>query len=69
MTDVPPVPEPAALALADATTQPPFLLELPVGAGRRTVDPVQGGDVVAPAVDVRDLTIDGGPSRTTSADR
>ncbi|WP_166503520.1 hypothetical protein [Modestobacter italicus] len=47
MTDVPPVPEPGAPASADATAQPPFLFELPVRAGRRTVDPVQDGDVEA----------------------
>jgi len=66
MTDVIPVLEPAAQEFADATAKPPFLFDLPVEEGRRTVDSVQDGDIPAPAVDVTDLTIDGGPSGTVS---
>ncbi|TYP88990.1 alpha/beta hydrolase [Blastococcus xanthinilyticus] len=62
MTDVVPVLEPAAQEFADATAQPPFLFDLPIEEGRRTVDSVQDGDVPAPAVDVTDLTIPGGPT-------
>ncbi len=54
--------EPAAQAFADATATPPFLFDLPVDEGRRTVDGVQDGDIPAPAVDVVDLTVPGGPS-------
>jgi len=66
MTDVVPVLEPAAQEFADATDKPPFLFDLPVEEGRRTVDSVQDGDVPAPAVDVTDLTIPGGPSGQVS---
>jgi acetyl esterase len=66
MPDVVPVLEPAAQEFADATAQPPFLFDLPVEEGRRTVDSVQDGDVPAPAVDVTDLTLPGGPSGQVS---
>lgn len=62
MTDVVPVLEPAAQEFADATAVPPFLFDLTIEEGRRTVDSVQDGDVGAPAADVTDLTIPGGPS-------
>ena len=59
MTEV--VLEPAAQAFADATATPPDLFDLSIEEGRRTVDSVQDGDVRAPAVDVTDLTVTGGP--------
>ncbi len=62
MTDIVPVLEPAAREFVEATAQPPFLPDLPVEEGRRTVDSVQDGDVPAPDVDVSDLTITGGPA-------
>lgn len=62
MTDVVPVLEPAAQEFADATANPPFLFDLTIEEGRRTVDSVQDGDVPAPDVDVTSLTIPGGPS-------
>jgi acetyl esterase len=60
MTDTVPVLEPAAQQFADATANPPFLFDLSIEEGRRTVDSVQDGDVGAPAVDVTDLSIPGG---------
>jgi acetyl esterase len=66
MTDIKPVLEPAAQQFADDTAKPPFLFELPVPDGRKLVDSVQDGDIPAPAVDVTDLTVDGGPSGQVS---
>ncbi|GAA0292226.1 alpha/beta hydrolase [Kineococcus aurantiacus] len=62
MSDPDPVLEPAAQAFAAATDDPPYLFDLSVEEGRKTVDSVQDGDVPAPAVDVTDLTVPGGPS-------
>lgn len=62
MADVVPVLEPAAQQFVDDTDAPPYLFDLPVEEGRKTVDAVQDGDVPAPAVDVADLTVDGGPA-------
>lgn len=47
----PPVLETAAAEFATATATPPFLFDLGPVAGRRTVEEVQSGDVVKPAVD------------------
>jgi acetyl esterase/lipase len=66
MTQNVPVLEPAAQAFADATASPPFLFDLPIEEGRRTVDSVQDGDVAAPDTDVSDLTIPGGPTGEVS---
>ncbi|GGM13734.1 alpha/beta hydrolase [Nakamurella endophytica] len=66
MTDVVPVLEPAAQEFADATDAPPYLFDLPIEEGRRTVDSVQDGDIPAPAVDVTDVTVPGGPSGQVS---
>jgi acetyl esterase len=61
MPEIKPVLEPAAQEFADATAKPPFLFDLPVAEGRKTVDSVQDGDIPAPAVDVTDHLIPGGP--------
>jgi acetyl esterase len=66
MTEIKPVLEPAAQEFADATDKPPYLFDLPVAEGRKTVDSVQDGDVPAPAVDVTDILIPGGPSGEVS---
>jgi len=66
MTDIKPVLEPAAQQFADDTANPPYLFDLPVSEGRKLVDSVQDGDIPAPAADVVDLTIPGGPSGTVS---
>jgi acetyl esterase len=66
MTDIKPVLEPAAQQFADDTANPPYLFDLPVSDGRKLVDSVQDGDIPAPAADVVDLTVPGGPSGTVS---
>jgi acetyl esterase len=66
MAEITPVLEPAAQAFADANANPPFLFDLPVAEGRRTVDSVQDGDIPAPAADVTDLMIPGGPGGEVS---
>jgi acetyl esterase len=66
MTKIIPVLEPAAQEFADATAKPPFLFDLSPEEGRKTVDSVQDGDIPAPAADVTDLTIAGGPSGQVS---
>lgn len=66
MTEIKPVLEQAAQEFADSTANPPYLFDLPVDEGRRVVDSVQDGDIPAPAVDVTDLTIAGGPSGEVS---
>jgi acetyl esterase len=66
MPEITPVLEPAAQAFADSTANPPYLFDMPVAKGRRTVDSVQDGDIPAPAADVTDLMIPGGPSGEVS---
>src|ERR1039458_906167 len=66
MTEITPVLEPAAQEFADANSKPPFLSDMPPAEGRKIVDSVQDGDIPAPAVDVMDLTIPGGPSGEVS---
>ncbi len=64
MSEIKPVLEPAAQEFASATASPPYLFDLPVDEGRKAVDSVQDGDIPAPAVQVTDLTVPGGPSGT-----
>ncbi|GAA1771354.1 alpha/beta hydrolase [Nocardioides hankookensis] len=66
MTDIKPVLEPAAQEFVEATADPPYLFDLSVEEGRKTVDSVQDGDVPAPAVDTEELTIPGGPTGQVS---
>jgi acetyl esterase len=66
MTEIKPVLEMAAQEFADATSKPPFLPELPVAEGRKTVDSVQDGDIPAPPCDITDLMIPGGPTGEVS---
>jgi len=54
--------EPAALAFAEATDEPPYLYELGPIDGRKTVDEVQSGDITKPAADIEDTSVPGGPS-------
>jgi acetyl esterase len=61
MADIKPVLEQAAQEFADATANPPFLFDLSIEDGRKTVDSVQDGDIPAPAADVTDHVIPGGP--------
>ncbi len=57
-----PVLETAAQAFVEATAEPPFLFDLPVEEGRRTVDAAQDGDFPDPAAARQDLTVPGGPT-------
>jgi acetyl esterase/lipase len=57
-----PVLEDAAQAFAEATANPPYLFDLAVGEGRRTVDAAQDGEFPDPAASRQDLTVPGGPS-------
>jgi acetyl esterase len=62
-TPAAPVLEDAAQAFVEATANPPFLFELPVGEGRKTVDTAQDGDFPDPAASTENLTIGGGRGR------
>jgi len=66
MAEIAPVLEQAAQEFADATAQPPFLFDYAPEEGRKIVDSVQDGDIPAPAVDVTDRIIAGGPSGEVS---
>ncbi len=66
MVEVKPVLEPAAQEFADATATPPFLFDLPIQEGRKVVDSVQDDSVEAPAADITDLTVPGGPTGEVS---
>ncbi|NUT45176.1 MAG: alpha/beta hydrolase [Thermoactinospora sp.] len=57
-----PVLEPAALAFAEATAQPPYLFQLPVEEARKAVDEVQSGPIGKPDVDEEWITVPGGPT-------
>jgi acetyl esterase len=59
--------EPAALAFAEATANPPFLFELPLAEGRNAFDDVQMGDIARPAIDEEWVTIPGSPTGEVAA--
>jgi acetyl esterase/lipase len=61
-----PVPtlEPEAVAFAAAAAEPPFLFQLPVEEGRATLDSIQSGPVTRPDVDLEDLVLSIGPTRS-----
>ncbi|MET8830793.1 alpha/beta hydrolase [Streptomyces sp. NPDC004610] len=61
-TPVEPVLEPAALAFAEATADPPYLFDLAPADGRKAVDEVQSGDIAKPEVDEEWVTVSGGPT-------
>lgn len=61
-----PVLEEAAQAFADATAKPPYLFDLSVEDGRRTVDSTQDRDFPDPAATRQDLTVPGGPTGEVS---
>lgn len=54
--------EPAALAFAEATAEPPFLYQLTPEEGRKTVDSVQDSPIDLPEVDDLWITVEGGPT-------
>ncbi|MFD3943728.1 alpha/beta hydrolase [Streptomyces sp. NPDC058579] len=57
-----PVLEQAAAELAEGTSQPPYLYEIPVSEGRKAVDDLQSGAVAKPDVDEEWVTVEGGPT-------
>jgi acetyl esterase/lipase len=71
MTDVAepvqPVLEPAAVAFAAATANPPYLFDLPPADGRKAVDEVQSGDIAKPEIDEEWITVEGGPTGSVRA--
>ncbi|WP_194833234.1 alpha/beta hydrolase [Nocardia sp. XZ_19_369] len=59
--------EPAAQEFVDATSQPPFLYQLPPEEGRKAVDSVQDAPIYKPEIDEEWITIDGGPTGSVRA--
>jgi acetyl esterase len=57
-----PVLEVGAQQFVEATANPPYVYELPVEQGRKTVDAAQDGEYPEPAATRQDLTIPGGPT-------
>jgi acetyl esterase len=57
-----PVLEPAAQDFVEATANPPYLFDMPVAEGRKTVDTAQDGDFPDPTASTENLTIGGGPT-------
>jgi acetyl esterase len=56
--------EPAAQEFVDATSNPPFLYQLPPAEGRKAVDAVQDAPIFKPDVDEEWIEIEGGPTGT-----
>ncbi|MTD16898.1 alpha/beta hydrolase fold domain-containing protein [Nakamurella sp. YIM 132087] len=63
-----PVLEAAAQQFCDDTAAPPYLFDLAIEDGRRTVDGVQSGPTPRPDATVTPVTADGGPTGTLSLD-
>ncbi|WP_305780941.1 alpha/beta hydrolase [Nocardia nova] len=59
--------EPAAQEFVDATSQPPFLYQLPPEEGRKAVDSVQDSPIEKPAIDEEWITVEGGPTGSVRA--
>ncbi|MBF6175336.1 alpha/beta hydrolase [Nocardia blacklockiae] len=59
--------EPAAQEFVDATSQPPFLYQLPPEEGRKAVDSVQDSPIDKPAIDEEWITVEGGPTGSVRA--
>ncbi|GGT58732.1 esterase [Streptomyces atratus] len=64
---VQPVLEPAAVAFAEATANPPYLFDLPPAEGRKAVDEVQSGETDKPQIDEEWITVSGGPTGSVRA--
>lgn len=54
--------EQAAQEFVDATSQPPFLYQLPPDEGRKAVDSVQDSPIFKPEIDEEWVTVEGGPT-------
>ncbi|AXK84336.1 Acetyl esterase/lipase [Nocardia farcinica] len=59
--------EAAAQEFVDATSQPPFLYQLPPEEGRKAVDAVQDSPIEKPAIDEQWITVPGGPTGSVRA--
>ncbi|QBS44398.1 alpha/beta hydrolase [Nocardia sp. CS682] len=59
--------EPAAQVFVDATSEPPYLYQLPPEEGRKTVDGAQDSSIFKPEIDEEWVTIDGGPTGSVRA--
>ncbi|WP_036496939.1 MULTISPECIES: alpha/beta hydrolase [Nocardia] len=59
--------EQAAQEFVDATSQPPFLYQLPPEEGRKAVDSVQDSPIEKPAIDEEWITVEGGPTGSVRA--
>ncbi|WP_416417505.1 alpha/beta hydrolase [Paenarthrobacter aromaticivorans] len=59
--------EPAAQEFVDATSEPPFLFQLPPEEGRKAVDGVQDSPIDKPDIDEEWITVDGGPTGEVKA--
>ncbi|MGO4617228.1 alpha/beta hydrolase [Nocardia sp. 2YAB30] len=59
--------EQAAQEFVDATSQPPFLYQLPPEEGRKAVDSVQDSPIYKPEIDEEWITVDGGPTGSVRA--
>jgi acetyl esterase len=58
--------EPQAQAFVDATSDPPFLYQIPVEEGRKAVDDVQSSPIDKPEIDEEWIEVPGGPSGPVS---
>ena len=56
--------EPAAQEFAAATSQPPFLYQLPVEEGRNALEELQSGDELKLEAGLEEFSVDGGPTGT-----
>ncbi|WP_431950397.1 alpha/beta hydrolase [Nocardia lijiangensis] len=54
--------EQAAQEFVDATSEPPFLYQLPPDEGRKAVDGVQDSPIFKPEIDEEWITVEGGPT-------
>ncbi|MFD6352297.1 alpha/beta hydrolase [Nocardia tengchongensis] len=59
--------EPAAQEFVDATSQPPFLYQLPPSEGRKAVDSVQDSPIFKPEIDEEWIAVEGGPTGSVRA--
>lgn len=59
--------EHAAQEFVDATSQPPFLYQLPPEEGRKAVDSVQDSPIFKPEIDEEWVTVEGGPTGSVRA--
>ncbi|MFI5719351.1 alpha/beta hydrolase [Nocardia sp. NPDC051750] len=59
--------EQAAQDFVDATSEPPFLYQLPPEEGRKAVDSVQDSPIDKPEIDEEWITVEGGPTGSVRA--